>query len=122
MESRIVTSEELNKVRSLEGFPIASDDSIVALSDAPYYTPCPNPYIEEFISENGEEFYRPEVSKHWEAYERIQKKRNEIYNLMMATRKDNKDKEANGEDSITRMMADMFTTDFVVEEKPDDID
>ena len=77
---------------------------------------------EEFISENGEEFYRPEVSKHWEAYERIQKKRNEIYNLMMATRKDNKDKEANGEDSITRMMADMFTTDFVVEERPDDID
>ena len=50
------------------------------------------------------------------------KKRNEIYNLMMATRKDNKDKEANGEDSITRMMADMFTTDFVVEERPDDID
>ena len=74
------------------------------------------------VSENGEEFYRPEVSKHWEAYERIQKKRNEIYNLMMATRKDNKDKETNGEDSITRMMADMFTTDFVVEERPDDID
>lgn len=70
------------------------------------------------ISEHGEEFYRPEVSKHWEAYERVQKKRNEIYNLMMATRKDNKDKEAHGEDSITKMMADMFAADFVVEEKP----
>jgi hypothetical protein len=74
------------------------------------------------VSENGDEFYRPEVSKHWEAYERIQKKRNEIYNLMMATRKDNKDKEGAGEDSITKMMADMFTTDFIVEERPDDIE
>lgn len=74
------------------------------------------------VSENGDEFYRPEVSKHWEAYERIQKKRNEIYNLMMATRKDNKDKEGTGEDSITKMMADMFTTDFIVEERPDDIE
>lgn len=72
------------------------------------------------ISEQGEEFYRPEVSKHWEAYERIQKKRNEIYNLMMATRKDNKDKEDNTDHSITKMMADMFSADYVVEEKPDD--
>ena len=40
---------------------------------------------------------------------------------MMATRKDNKDKEGAGEDSITKMMADMFTTDFIVEERPDDI-
>ena len=72
------------------------------------------------VSEQGEEFYRPEVSKHWEAYERVQKKRNEIYNLMMATRKDNKDKEGTGEDSLTKAMADMFATDFVVEERPEE--
>ena len=72
------------------------------------------------VSENGEEFYRPEVSKHWEAYERIQKKRNEIYNLMMATRKDNKDKEGSGEDSLTKAMADMFSAEFVVEERPEE--
>lgn len=72
------------------------------------------------VSENGEEFYRPEVSKHWEAYERIQKKRNEIYQLMMATRRDNKDKEGSGEDSLTKAMADMFSTDFVVEERPEE--
>lgn len=71
------------------------------------------------VSEHGEEFYRPEVSKHWEAYERIQKKRNEIYQLMMATRKDNKDKMDSGEDSITKAMADMFAADFVIEERPD---
>ena len=68
MESRIVTSEDLNKVRYLEGFPIASDDSIVALSDAPYYTPCPNPYIEEFISENGEEYDEASDEYHCEPY------------------------------------------------------
>lgn len=72
------------------------------------------------VSENGEEFYRPEVSKHWEAYERIQKKRNEIYQLMMATRRDNKDKEGSGDDSITKAMADMFAADFVVEERPEE--
>ena len=72
------------------------------------------------VSENGDEFYRPEVSKHWEAYERIQKKRNEIYNLMMATRRDNKDKEGSGEDSLTKAMAEMFATDFVVEERPEE--
>lgn len=72
------------------------------------------------VSENGEEFYRPEVSKHWEAYERIQKKRNEIYQLMMATRRDNKDKEGSGEDSLTKAMADMFAADFVVEERPEE--
>ena len=72
------------------------------------------------VSEQGEEFYRPEVSKHWEAYERVQKKRNEIYNLMMATRKDNKDKEGSGEDSLTKAMADMFAADFVVEERPEE--
>ena len=55
-----------------------------------------------------------------ENYERIQKKRNEIYQLMMATRRDNKDKEGSGDDSITKAMADMFATDFVVEERPEE--
>lgn len=72
------------------------------------------------VSENGEEFYRPEVSKHWEAYERIQKKRNEIYQLMMATRRDNKDRDGNGDDSLTKAMADMFAADFVIEQRPEE--
>lgn len=35
--------------RKIEGFPIGSDEDILALSDAPYYTACPNPFIEDFI-------------------------------------------------------------------------
>lgn len=35
--------------RKIEGFPIGEDEDILALSDPPYYTACPNPFIEEFI-------------------------------------------------------------------------
>ncbi|OEU43593.1 DNA methylase [Methanosarcina sp. Ant1] len=37
--------------RKIEGFPIGSDESILALSDPPYYTACPNPWIADFIKE-----------------------------------------------------------------------
>lgn len=53
MEPRKLTKADLDKVRDIEGFPIGTDEDIIALSDAPYYTACPNPFIEEFIKENG---------------------------------------------------------------------
>lgn len=53
MEPRKLTKEDIDKVRDIEGFPIGSDEDIIALSNAPYYTACPNPFIEEFIRENG---------------------------------------------------------------------
>jgi DNA modification methylase len=37
--------------RKIEGFPIGSDEDILALSDPPYYTACPNPWISDFIKE-----------------------------------------------------------------------
>ena len=37
--------------RKIEGFPIGSDEDILALSDPPYYTACPNPWIADFIKE-----------------------------------------------------------------------
>lgn len=37
--------------RKIEGFPIGSDEDILALSDPPYYTACPNPWISDFINE-----------------------------------------------------------------------
>lgn len=35
--------------REIEGFPIGSDAAILALSDPPYYTACPNPFIADLI-------------------------------------------------------------------------
>jgi DNA modification methylase len=37
--------------RKIEGFPIGSDEDILTLSDPPYYTACPNPWISDFIKE-----------------------------------------------------------------------
>ena len=45
--------EMLDSVRDIEGFPIAKDEDILALSDAPCYTACPNPYVNEFIKAFG---------------------------------------------------------------------
>lgn len=53
MEPKKLTKTDIDKVRNIEGFPIGTDEDIIALSDAPYYTACPNPFIEEFIKENG---------------------------------------------------------------------
>ncbi len=37
--------------RKIEGFPIGEDVDILNLSDPPYYTACPNPWIAGFIAE-----------------------------------------------------------------------
>jgi len=42
--------------RKIEGFPIGEDKDILALSDPPYYTACPNPFIEGFIKHNSSHF------------------------------------------------------------------
>lgn len=47
--------KKLPELRLIEGFPIGEDDDIIALSDPPYYTACPNPWINEFIKEWEEE-------------------------------------------------------------------
>jgi len=50
-------TEELRKklqdpdFRKIEGFPNGSDEDILNLSDPPYYTACPNPWIGDFIAE-----------------------------------------------------------------------
>jgi len=36
--------------RKIEGFPIGADEDILALSDPPYYTACPNPWVSDFIA------------------------------------------------------------------------
>lgn len=42
--------------RNIEGFPIGSDEDILALSDPPYYTACPNPFIADFIKHYGKPY------------------------------------------------------------------
>lgn len=42
--------------RKIEGFPIGSDEDILALSDPPYYTACPNPFINDFIRIYGKPY------------------------------------------------------------------
>jgi predicted RNA-binding Zn-ribbon protein involved in translation (DUF1610 family) len=64
---RTYFTEELRKklqdpeFRKIEGFPIGSDEDILALSDPPYYTACPNPWVANFIAEW--EMQKPEKSK-----------------------------------------------------------
>lgn len=42
--------------RKIEGFPIGSDEDILALSDPPYYTACPNPFITDFVKHYGKPY------------------------------------------------------------------
>jgi len=45
-----------SEFRKIEGFPIGSDEDILALSDPPYYTACPNPFIADFIKHYGKPY------------------------------------------------------------------
>jgi DNA modification methylase len=53
--------------RKIEGFPIGKDEDILALSDPPYYTACPNPWIGEFIKGYGTP-YDPKKPYHREPF------------------------------------------------------
>ena len=68
MEPRKLTKEDIDKVRHIEGFPIAKYEDIISLSDAPHYTACPNPFIEEFIKENGKPYDEETDDYHREAF------------------------------------------------------
>lgn len=46
--------------RKIEGFPQGTDEAILAMSDPPYYTACPNPFLEEFVRHYGKP-YDPSV-------------------------------------------------------------
>ena len=46
--------------RRQEGFPRGTDEAILAMSDPPYYTACPNPWLADFVAYYGKS-YDPEV-------------------------------------------------------------
>lgn len=42
--------------RKIEGFPVGTDEAILAMSDPPYYTACPNPFVAEFVARHGKPY------------------------------------------------------------------
>lgn len=48
------------RFRKIEGFPKGSDEDILRLSDPPYFTACPNPFLEDFVRCYGKP-YNPAV-------------------------------------------------------------
>src|SRR2546422_739764 len=53
--------------RKIDGFTIGKDEDILALSDPPYYTACPNPWLSEFIRYYGTP-YDPQKPYHREPF------------------------------------------------------
>jgi len=60
--------KRLPELKEIEGFPIGEDEDILALSDPPYYTACPNPYINEFIEKHGKPYDEETDDYHREPY------------------------------------------------------
>ena len=42
--------------RKQEGFPQGTDEAILAMSDPPYFTACPNPWLAEFVAHYGKPY------------------------------------------------------------------
>jgi hypothetical protein len=48
--------EKLPELRKRPDFPVAEDEDILRLSDPPYYTACPNPFLAEFVERHGQPY------------------------------------------------------------------
>ncbi len=48
------------ELRNTEGFPLTDDETILRLSDPPYFTACPNPFMADFVKAFGRP-YEPET-------------------------------------------------------------
>ena len=43
--------EKLSELKDREGFPIGNDQDIINISNIPFYTACPNPWVNEIIND-----------------------------------------------------------------------
>ena len=59
--------ELLPELRQRHDFPIGEDEDILRLSDPPYYTACPNPFLAEFVKHHGKP-YDPTERYHREPF------------------------------------------------------
>jgi hypothetical protein len=66
--------------REIEGFPIGKDESILALSDPPYYTACPNRWLEELVRHYGKPYLDTPYHRQPFAVDLTEGKNHPIYN------------------------------------------
>ena len=59
--------EKLPELRQRHDFPQGEDEDILRLSDPPWYTACPNPFLAEFVEHHGRR-YDPEEPYHREPF------------------------------------------------------
>ena len=45
-----------SEFRKIDGFPLGEDEDILAMSDPPYYTACPNPFLSALLSRYGKPY------------------------------------------------------------------
>lgn len=69
----------------------------------------------------GEDFYNEEISKALDLYERHDKQRTRLLDMMLATRRAKVQFKQNTEGSLTDILVQAMNTDFIIEEKPEDI-
>ena len=59
--------EKLPELRQRPDFPVGRDEDILRLSDPPYYTACPNPFLTQFVEHYGRP-YDPDEPYHREPF------------------------------------------------------
>lgn len=72
------------------------------------------------MTESGEEYTRPEVSKAYELYERCLNRKDKILDNMLGTRRSQKGQQGNTL-SVNEMLDNAISTEFIVEERPDNL-
>jgi DNA modification methylase len=60
--------KRLPELKKMEGFPVGEDEDIINLSNPPFFTACPNPYITEFLEKNGTKYDESEDNYHREPF------------------------------------------------------
>ena len=52
--------EKLPELRKRPDFPHGEDEDILRMSDPPYYTACPNPFLADFVTHYGRPYHADE--------------------------------------------------------------
>ena len=78
------------------------------------------------VDEQGNEYTQPAVSKALEAHEKLVKRRNEIFKLMMGTRSDKKENENEKKESLQSILSRAIQQDendgFIIDVKPEGLE